>query len=200
MSKTAHFVIASLLMALPMLAMGGDFEDGLKAYNSAAYDTAISVWKGPAEAGDAGCQFGMGQLYSNGFGVDMDDAQALSWYGLAAAQGHAQAQYRLAIMHQNGWGVPQSDEEARNWYLMAAEQGHVQSQVALGRIFEMDYSPMYDPVEAYKWFSLAAMLGDAGALEWKEAIAGKLTADQVATANAEIEVWAGDNESMFASH
>ncbi len=200
MFKTSRIVIVGMLMAVPMLAQGGEFEDGLKAYNSAGYDTAISLWQGPAEAGDANCQFGMGQLYSNGFGVDLDDAQALHWYELAATQGHAKAQYRLAIMHQNGWGVPQSDEEAEKWYLMAAEQGHVESQVALGRMFEMDYSEMYDPVAAYKWFSLAAMLGDPGAAEWKETIARKLTADQVATANAEVEIWAGDNESMFASH
>ena len=64
----------------------------------------------------------MGLLYANGFGVPLDDDQALKWYSLAADQNHAEAQCNLAVMHANGWGVPQSDAEAFKWYSLAADQ------------------------------------------------------------------------------
>lgn len=178
----------------------GDYKTGLKALESGDYETALAEWQPLAEAGDAKSQFQLGRMYANGFGVDMDDALALKWYQSAADQGHAEAQCNLAVMHQNGWGVPQSEEEAIRYYRLAAEQGVAEALQALGRHFGMDFSEDYDPVEAYKWYSIAASFGDIDANARRESIASKMTADQVADAEAQVIEWSKSHESLQANH
>jgi len=177
--------ICGLLLA--SFAWSGDSQKGLSAYNSTDYDTALAIWQPLAESGDADAQYGLGMMYGNGFGVDMDDALAIKWYGLAAEKGHSGAQCNLAVMHQNGWGVPLNEEEAVRLFSQAAEQGVVEAMVALGRHFAMDFSEAYDPVRAYKWFSLATLFDDIDANTKREVIEGKMTAAQVADGNALVE-------------
>lgn len=192
--------IVPALIAVLMLspAWGGDAEEGLAAYNSADYEKALALWSPLAESGNADSQFGLGQMYGNGFGVMMDDALAIKWYSLAADQGHANAQYNLAIMNQNGWGVPQSDAAAIQLFALAAEQGVVDAMVALGRFYEMDFSDEYDPVRAFKWFGVANMLGHLDAGARRDTLAAKMTAEQVAEANSLIEVWTDSHTALLA--
>jgi hypothetical protein len=178
---------------------GDDSQKGFDAYNSADYETALAEWRPLAEAGDAGSQFGLGQMYGNGFGVMMDDALAIKWYGLAAGQGHAQAQTSLAVMHQNGWGVPQSDAEAVKYFALAAEQGVVEAMLALGRFYAMDFAEEYDPIQAYKWLSLAELFDSIDATAKREALAENMTVDQVAEGNALVDVWSNGHESLLAT-
>ena len=189
-------VICGLLLATS--AWSGDSEKGLAAYNSTDYDTALAIWQPLAESGDTDAQYGLGMMYGNGFGVDMDDALAIKWYGLAAEQGHSGAQCNLAVMHQNGWGVPLNEEEAIRLFKQAAEQGVTEAMVALGRHFAMDFSEAYDPVQAYKWFSLAAMLDDIDANAKRETIEGRMTVEQVADGNAQVEIWSTDHRGLLA--
>ena len=49
-----------------------------------------------------------------------DDAEAVIWFRLAAAQGHATAQYNLGVMYGAGRGVPQDNVEAHMWLNLAA--------------------------------------------------------------------------------
>jgi TPR repeat protein len=188
--------VCGLLLAAS--AWSGESEKGLAAYNSTEYDTALAIWQPLAEAGDAESQYGLGMMYGNGFGVAMDDALAIKWYGMAAEQGHGGASCNLAVMHQNGWGVPLNEEEAIRLFMLAAEQGVAEAMVALGRHFAMDFSEAYDPVEAYKWFSLAAMLEDIDAKVKRENIAEKLTAEQVADGNAMVALWSSGHTDLLA--
>ncbi len=128
-------IFAVLPLAFSSIGWGADFQEGQEAYNSGDYQTAITEWQPLAEEGQAAGQFGMGLLYANGFGVSMDDDQALKWYRLAADQDHANAQCNLAVMHANGWGVPQSDDEALKWYSLAAEQGIADAQISVAKMY-----------------------------------------------------------------
>jgi TPR repeat protein len=179
-------------------AWSGESEKGLAAYNSTEYDTALAIWQPLAEAGDAESQYGLGMMYGNGFGVAMDDALAIKWYGMAAEQSHGGALCNLAVMHQNGWGVPLNEEEAIRLFTLAAEQGAPEAMVALGRFFAMDFSEAYDPVRAYKWFSLAAMLDDIDAKVKRENIAEKMTVEQAADGNAMVELWSNSHAGLLA--
>ncbi len=179
--------VGGLLLAAS--AWAGESEKGLAAYNSTEYDTALAIWQPLAESGDAESQYGLGMMYGNGFGVPMDDALAIKWYGLAAEQGHADALNNLGIMYQNGWGVPLNEEEAVRLFTLAAEHGVAEAMVALGRHYAMDFAEAYDPVEAYKWFSLAAELGEMDAAAKRDTIAGKMTVEQVAEGNTMVDVW-----------
>jgi len=189
-------VAGGLLIAAT--AWSGDSEKGLLAFNSNEYDTALAIWQPLADAGDAGSQYGLGMMYGNGFGVAMDDALALKWYGLAAEQGHSGAMCNLAVIHQNGWGVPLNEEEAVRLYSLAAEQGVAEAMVSLGRHFAMDFSDTYDPLEAYKWFSLAALRDDIDASSKRDIIADKLTVEQIAEGNAMIDVWTSGHTGLLA--
>jgi len=189
-------VVCGLLLAAS--AWSGDSEKGLLAFNSNHYDTALSIWQPLAEAGDAESQYGLGMMYGNGFGVAMDDALALKWYGLAVEQGHPGALCNLAVMHQNGWGVPLNEEEAIRLYSLAAEQGVAEAMLALGRHYAMDFSDAYDPVEAYKWFSLAALEENIDAVSKRDMVADTLTAEQVADGNAKIELWSTGHSGLLA--
>ena len=196
--NVSRVLLAVCGLLLAASAWSGESEKGFLAYNSTEYDTALAIWQPLAEAGDAGSQYGLGMMYGNGFGVAMDDALALKWYGLAAEQGHAGALCNLAVMYQNGWGVPLNEEEAIRLYSLAAEQGVTEAMIALGRYFAMDFSEAYDPVQAYKWFSLAALLNNIDAASKRDQIADKLTVEQVADGDAMVDLWSSGNTGLLA--
>ncbi len=189
MRKLLLVSLATLSLMFTSFSWGADFAKGQEAYNSADYETARTTWLTLAESGDANSQFGMGLLYANGFGVDLDDAQALNWYGLAAEQGHAEAMYSIAVMHANGWGVPQSDAEAFKWYGLAAEKGFVTAQINLARMLSDGYWEVQDKVQAYKWLSIASEMGELAATAKRDDLAAKMTAEEVAEGNTFANGW-----------
>lgn len=191
--------LAAFIVLFSPLVWAGDFQKGWAAYNSTDYATALSEWQELADAGDTDACYGMGLLYGNGFGVDMNDDLALKYYGIAAAQGHAEAQYSLGVMYQNGWGVPMDEEEGVKWYLLAADQGIVGAHLALGRVYGMDYSEKYDPVGAYTWFTVAANFGDIDAKAKMEFLETRMTPEQVAEANGRSEAWMQSHKNLKAN-
>lgn len=198
MRTFSRILVAASLFLFSTVAYSGDFKKGWDAYNSADYAAARSEWHELADAGDAKAAYGMGLLYGNGFGVDMDDALALKYYGIAAEQGHGDAAFNLAVMHQNGWGVPMDEAKANEWYLVAAEKGNTEAQMALGRWYAMDFQDSYDPVEAYKWFGVAEKLGDYGAQEKREFVASRMTAEQIVEGDGLVETWISGHKTMLA--
>ena len=200
MRTFSRVLSATILVLFVTISWAGDFKKGWSAYSSSDYATALAQWQGLADTGDANACYGMGMLYGNGFGVDMNDELALKFYGLAAANGHAEAQYNLGVMHQNGWGVPLNEEEGMKWFRLAAEQGINGAQMALGRFYAMDFADSYDPVKAYKWFALAAKLGDYEANSKVDFLASRMTSDQVMEADGLVSVWLNDHKSLLAGH
>lgn len=194
--RIAIFVVSALIVASSSWA--GDFATGQEAYNIGDYETALSAWLPLAEEGDADCQYGVGLLYANGFGVPMDDAKALKWYQLAADQGHGRAQCNLAVMHANGWGVPQSDEEAMKWYGKAAEQGVLEAQNSLSELYATGFAVPQDYVKAYMWLTIAASLGDQGATFKMEDVTRHMSPDQVAEAEVLAANWMEDHPGLEA--
>ena len=197
MRRLSGFILAVSLCMFATVAWSGDVKKGWQAYNALDYATAKAEWEELADAGDADAAYGMGMLYGNGFGVDMNDEFALKYYGVAAQQGHADAAFNLAVMHHNGWGVPASDEVANKWYVIAANKGNTEAQMALGRYYAMDFLDTYDPIKAYKWFNLAEQLGDYGASEKREFIATRMTPEQLSEARRVVEAWVADNKALF---
>jgi len=192
-------LFACALVLFAAVVWAGDYKKGWSAYSSGDYAAALAQWQDLAEAGDANACYGMGLLYGNGFGVDMNDELALKFYGLAAAKGHAEAQYNLGVMHQNGWGVPLNEEEGMKWFRLAAEQGIVGAQMALGRHYAMDFADSYDPVQAYKWFALSAELGDYEAKSKVDFLKTRMTPEQVSEADGHVSDWLKRHKSLLAS-
>ena len=197
MRTLSRTVLALFLLALSPLILAGDFEKGWKAYSSTDYQTALSEWQDIADDGDANACYGMGLLYGNGFGVDMNDDLSLKYYQIAAEKGHAEAQYNLGVMHQNGWGVPVNEAEGVKWYRLAADQGVVGAQLGLGRVYAMDYMDTYDPVEAYKWFAIAALFGDLDGKTKVDFLETRMTPEQIAEAQSAVSAWTASHKDLM---
>ena len=178
-----------LIMLLPGLASAADAQTGIEAYEIGDYETALAECQPAAEAGDALAQFCVGRLYANGFGVAMDDALALKWYGLAAAQGHAEAQFNLGVMNANGWGTPMNDVEAARLYSLAAEQGFTQAQTTLAGSYRSGLGVEQSAAEAYRWYAIAAKLGDMNAEFKLDEVAVDLSPEEVAAAGERANAW-----------
>jgi TPR repeat protein len=100
-------------------ALAGALEEGRTAIEADDYATALALWQPLAQEGNAEAQSGLGNMYSNGFGVARNHAQALDWYGRAAEQGHALAQFSLGYYHEHGLGVQRDLVLAYAWYSLA---------------------------------------------------------------------------------
>ena len=109
------------LSAAPVSA--GPFEDGVAAYGSGDYETAVQLLRPFAEQGNASAQYNLGAMYDQGWGVPQDYAEAVKWYRMAAEQGDAWAQVVLGVRYANGEGVPQDYVLAHMWCNIAAAQG-----------------------------------------------------------------------------
>jgi len=123
-----------------------------------------------------------------------DYATALRILLPLAGRDDAAAESALGIIYLNGKGVEPDWAEAEVWLRKAADQGDANAQVALaysyvsGRI-----SDPADYLEAYKWMSIAALDGSNAttqpAIQWRDRIAERLTAEQRATADRWVEHW-----------
>ena len=87
--------IAATLAVLALLFSAGsawaDFDDGMAAYESGDYATALQEWRPLAEQGDAEAQLNLGLIYDDGYGVPVNDAEAAKWFRKVAEQGDATA-------------------------------------------------------------------------------------------------------------
>ncbi|MFQ6006453.1 MAG: tetratricopeptide repeat protein [Woeseia sp.] len=177
--------------------LGADYDKGFEAYSVGDYATALSEWQRLAEQGEPNGQFGMGLLYANGWGVDLNDDEALRWYTLASDQGHAEAAYNIAVMNANGWGVPQSDAEAFKWYSIAAERGFTAAQTSLGKMYAVGFGVPQDNVQAHMWYNIAAMLDDFNAEYDRDELARMMSPEEIAQAEDLAKAWL---ENYRAAH
>ncbi|MHC4355602.1 MAG: tetratricopeptide repeat protein [Planctomycetota bacterium] len=187
-----QYAFALSLLLIGNSGFSADYARGFAAYSEGDYATALAEWQPLADAGDANGQFGLGLLYANGWGVDLNDDEALKWYRLAAGQGHAEAAYNLGVMNANGWGVPQSDEQAFKWYSMAAARGFTTAQVSLGKMYAIGYGAPLDLVRAHMWYSVAAALGDYNAEFERDELARTMSPDDLVKSEQLALAWHTD--------
>ena len=182
----AGVVVAVLLTGA---AVAGSLEDGLAAYLRGDYAEALRLWKPLADQGDAAAQFNLGVMYATGRGVAQEYGEAILWYRTAADQGNASAQFNLGLMYTTGRGVAQDYGEAAKWYRKAAAQGHADAQYNLGVMHFHGRSVLQDYVLAHMWFNLAASRGQEEAVKGRDAVASRMTPDQIAEAQRLAREW-----------
>ena len=119
-----HISIIYILLGIPKVCWGSDFQKGVEAANRGDYVTAIKEWTLPAKQGDADAQYALGAMYYAGYGVPQDYQAAVKWYTLAAEQGNALAQFNLGVMHKKGHGVSKDHVRAHMWFNLSASTGH----------------------------------------------------------------------------
>ena len=179
MRSFVRTILLAVFLLSSSIVSGASLEAGLAAYAQGDYETALANCQPLAEEGDVDAMFCVGQMYANGFGVPMDDAMAMQWYGLAAGEGHPEAMYRLALMHANGWGVPMNDVPAAGYYRLAAGFGYIPAQSAMGYCYKHGAGVEKDLVKAYMWFAVAAHNGDLSAAAERDKVSDRLTPEQL---------------------
>ncbi len=145
-----------------------DYYDGLKAYKAKEYQTAYDIWLPLAKAGNAGAQYGVGEIFMESAlraplverliirshkGLSKQDLNraAETWLKRSAEQAHLDAQYALARMYQHGSLGYSEYRKAVLWYRRAANQGLTGAMIYLaGMIGDRRYGD-YDIMEAAKW-------------------------------------------------
>ncbi len=120
------------------------------------YGEALRWFGLGATLGSADAQFGLGALYSGGFGVTRDHGLALQWWNHAADKKVPSAQFALGTAYANGWGVPRDEAQAVRWFRLAAAQGSPAAQEALAHAYEFGLGVPTDTRTALQWRTKAA--------------------------------------------
>ncbi len=184
----AFFATIILVLSFTAPVAAGTLDDGVAAYERSDYAIALRLLKPLAEHGHAKAQLHLGAMYSLGFGVSRDKAEAVRWFRLAAVQSDASAQDSLGFSYYFGEGVPQNYAEAAKWLRLAAEQGLANSQNKLGFMYENGEGVPQDYVMAHMWFNLAAAQGFP-AVDNRERVIARMTPAQIAEAQKLAREW-----------
>ena len=88
------------------------------------YAKAYCLWKELADSDNADALYNLGWMYHNGYGLAIDDQQALRYWSRAAEQQHADALMSLGNLYRlGGKGVDKSRTRAIDYFLQAARNG-----------------------------------------------------------------------------
>ena len=196
MRSLSRTVLLAVFLFSSAAVFGASLEKGLTAYAQGDYETALANCQPLADEGNVDAMFCVGQMYANGFGVPMDDAMAMKWYGLAAGEGHPEALYRLAVMHANGWGVPMNDAAAAGFYRLAAGFGYIPAQAAMGYSYSHGAGVEKNLVKSYMWFAVAAHNGDLSASAERDKIADRLTPEQLQAGKDDVAAYLASHEGQ----
>jgi hypothetical protein len=83
-------------------------------------------------------QYELGNLYSQGFGVEKNEVMAAFYYGEAADFGnYAPAQYKIGQVFLHGNGLPQNLNQSARYYAKAAAQGYEDSKNIFYKVLDL---------------------------------------------------------------
>lgn len=125
MKNCLRYTIAVICTALSLPSIASDVSDAVSAMRAGNFAEAYCVLKPYAQSGDAEAQYNIGWMYRNGYGLMMDDKQALEWWKRASEQGYIDATFSIAMLYSLGEGQVDKDmDKAVEYYLTAVEDGH----------------------------------------------------------------------------
>ena len=120
--------------------------------------------------------------------------QAFALLSPMARSGNAQAEELMGVLYALGLGVDTDPARAFEWYLRAAQKGHPGAQSHVAAFYEAGIGlASADLMRAYVWYTLSARGGAADAAASLQAVAEKLSQDQIDTAHSLID----DYQSLF---
>lgn len=115
MSSSVQSILWALTGTWLTFAVYADPQAGLDALRAGDYDTAFRELSTEAEQGYPSAMIGLGQLYENGWGVELNGEQAAQWYREAALKGDARAMYNLGILYAKGHVVDKDLVQGVAW-------------------------------------------------------------------------------------
>jgi len=99
-------------------------------------EKAVKWYRAAAEQQHPDGEFGLGEMYAKGEGVDQDFEVAVEMYMRAAVGGHAQARRVLANAYEHGGlGREVSAAEALRWLTLAANSGDINAMRRMASLY-----------------------------------------------------------------
>jgi TPR repeat protein len=129
--------------------------------------------------GAADAAFNLGRLYHDGRGVPQNFARAREWYLIATRGGVIKAATNLGFMNASGEGERPDYKQAIKWFVFAAQRGDNLAKFNLGTMYLNGQGVPRDLVRAHMWYNLAAAHGDPEAIMKRDAVAHRMTANQI---------------------
>ena len=146
--------------------------------------TALQLYMGLAEAGNARAQYWLADMFEFGYGVKKDLKKAISWMEKAAKQGLPVAQARLGEIYFAGRDAVQDFKAARLWLGKAAAQRNAVAERRLGQMDEEGLGGPKNVIQAYVWYERAILDGDGYAERLRDNLLKRLSPEQIAEAQA----------------
>ncbi|OGT05857.1 MAG: hypothetical protein A2103_03785 [Gammaproteobacteria bacterium GWF2_41_13] len=123
------------------------------------YDNAFNWFLKAANQNDSDAQVNLAMMYSNGVGVDQDNAKAVRWFVRAADLGNDDAESNLGAMYASGRYFTQNYNMAFYWFNKSAEHGNPQGQAQLATLYDQGLGIPKDKNQALKWYKASAQQG-----------------------------------------
>lgn len=131
-----------------------------KTMGQAAAEKIDSIQK-LAESGDADYEYFYGACFNEGWGVEVDFAQALKWYKKAADQNQKFSYNAIGNIYRTGSGVQADPKLAYEWFRKGADVKDPQAMLNLGNCYYYGMGAEKNLDQAVKWWHDAADLGNA---------------------------------------
>lgn len=147
------------------------------------FGEALEWYRLSAEQDYPAAQLNLGIMHFNGEGTGSDFEAAFSWFARAAAQGYGPAYYYVGNSHMLGLGVPEDRAKGVHWYRLAAREGEPRAFAALADAYVKGHGVSPDLPTAYLWQSAAERHGWGSHAGVLEALAARLTPEEVKAAN-----------------
>jgi localization factor PodJL len=177
--------------------IGARFADG----RGVARDAKLAArwFEQAAVPGHAPSQYRLASLYREGKEITRDSALAFQWFDRAAAQGHVLAMHNAAVLLAEGVHGAPDYAGAALWFKRAAEHGVKDSQFNIAILFARGLGVSQNLEESYYWFGVAALQGDPDAGKKRDEIAGRLSKEQLAKAQARVKGFKPNPPSVQAN-
>jgi TPR repeat protein len=147
--------------------------------------TKAAHWfKAAAEQGHAEAQYHLGNLYSQGKGVDQDDGEAARWIRTAAEQNEPVAEFFLGSLYYEGKGVARDTTRALRWLHQSADHGVKAAGLLIGIIYFNGDGVEKDPVLGLAWVIYAGDNFTTNEANATELMTKSMTPEQIEEATA----------------
>jgi TPR repeat protein len=123
--------------------------------------SAIANIRRAARIGDVEAQALLGQMFLEGRGVEVDEAEGLHWHAVAASAGNAESMNMVGRCHELGRGTPIDEALAAAWYRKAADAGLDWGLYNYANLLATGRGVPRDRARAFALYRRAAAMGHA---------------------------------------
>lgn len=168
-------------LAVAMTNLGVMYENGFGV--DPDEERAKELYRLAAKVSAGGAGDGAGPLLVYDDRLLPPDPARVQDYLTAARAGDPLAQFMLGYLQADAAQSARDYRAAAFWFRQSAERGMSAAMANLGLLHFEGKGALQDYVEGYKWLTLAAVGGQPAIAAARDAVAGRMTAAQINTAN-----------------